>query len=128
MIKLYTDAATHGHVGKTGLGILIVNNHQQQIVQDVLPSATNHEGEFAAAITGFRYLVENYDPSETILYYTDSRLVCDALGKKYSKNYETQYQTLAELVDYFQLVITYWVPEKENQGAHNLANQALHKD
>jgi ribonuclease HI len=126
MIKLYTDAATKGSRGKTGLGVLVIVDHQQFPISQSILEATNHEGEFAAAIAGFSYLKDHFAANETILYYTDSRLVSDALGKKYSKNYQLQYERLAQLVDYFQMVVTYWIPEKQNQGAHQLANQALH--
>lgn len=126
MIKLYTDAATKGNPGPTGLGILILVNRQQ--IQRHLPYqvATNHEGEFAAAIQGFTYLKEHYPASEAVLFYTDSRILSDAIGKNYAKHFQPQLAELMALMDYFSLVVTQWVPEKENQGAHQLANQALH--
>ncbi|KIS04020.1 ribonuclease HI family protein [Paucilactobacillus wasatchensis] len=126
MLKLYTDAATRGNPGPTGLGALIIYEQNQIQLKDNLAMATtNHEGEFDAAIMGFKYLMEHFAATETILFYTDSRLVSDALGKNHSKKFTAQLQTLTEYLDYFALVVTRWVPEKQNQGAHQLANQAL---
>lgn len=127
MLKIYTDAATLGNPGPTGLGVLIVNNQQQIQLKQSLTLATNHEGEFKAAIMGFKYLVDHYSAAETVLFYTDSRLVSDAIGKNHSKTFTDQLDSLTNYLDYFTLVVTQWVPEKQNQGAHQLANQALRK-
>ncbi len=125
MLKIYTDAATKGNPGPTGLGILIINQHQQHQLSQTLESATNHEGEFAAAIAGFQYLVDHYDYQETVLFYTDSRLLSDAIGKNYTKHYQSQLEQLNQLLSQFTTVVTQWISERENHGAHNLANQAL---
>ncbi|WP_251576018.1 ribonuclease HI family protein [Limosilactobacillus agrestimuris] len=127
MIKIYTDAATKGNPGPTGLGILIVDQHHQQQLSQTLEAATNHEGEFAAAIAGFQYLVKHYNHNETVLFYTDSRLLSDAIGKNYTKHYQSQLTTLNQLLSQFSTVVTQWVSERDNHGAHNLANQALQK-
>lgn len=37
MIKLYTDAATKGNPGPTGLGMLVVKDGQQQQLKAFLP-------------------------------------------------------------------------------------------
>jgi len=51
MIKIFTDAATKGNPGPTGLGIIIIANHKQ--IQLAIPvdkeRMDNHHGEFAAA-------------------------------------------------------------------------------
>lgn len=127
MIKLYTDAATKGNPGPTGLGILIVNNGHQQQLKAFLPLASNHQGEFAAAIQGFAYLKKHFSNQETVLFYTDSRLLSDAVGKEHARHYEKELDELLASMDDFKMVVVQWVPEKENQGAHQLANQALHE-
>lgn len=126
MIKMYTDAATKGNPGPTGLGILILKDHQQHQLADSVEQATNHEGEFLAAIKGFQYLHQHY-PAETVLFYTDSRLLADAIGKNYSKHYADLLNQLNQLINHLPMVVTQWVPEKDNHGAHHLANQALKK-
>lgn len=125
MIKLYSDAATKGNPGPTGLGWLIVNHGQQFPGQASLARADNHQGEFAAATAAFTALIKQVGPQEVVLYYTDSRLVADAIGKGYARHYQAELARLLQLIDQFPTVVTRWVPEKANQGAHQLANQAL---
>ena len=126
MIKMYTDAATKGNPGPTGLGVLIIDQHHQQQLTASVAKASNHEGEFLAASHGFQYLLAHYD-QQTILYYTDSRLLSDAIAKNYSKHYQNLLNQLNQLLDQETMVVTRWIPEKDNHGAHNLANQALHQ-
>lgn len=92
-----------------------------------LPRASNHQGEFAAAIEGFAYLKKHFSNQETVLFYTDSRLLSDAVGKEHARHYENELNELLTSMDDFKTVVVQWVPEKENQGAHQLANQALHE-
>ncbi len=61
------------------------------------------------------------------MFNTDSRLLSDAVSKRYAKHFDRQLATLLKLMDQFSTVVTRWVPEKENHGAHHLANQALHQ-
>lgn len=126
MITIHTDAATKGNPGPTGLGILIVANKQQHQLTGSLRCASNHQGEFAAAIQGFQYLVDHYQPNELVMFETDSKLLSDSIKKSYAKHYGDQLTTLMKLIDYFDAVVTQWVPDSQNHGAHHLANQALH--
>ena len=127
MIKLYTDAATKGNPGPTGLGALILVGHQQFQLTSTLPQADNHQGEFVAARFGFDYLIRHFPDEQTVLFYTDSRLLSDAIGKNYTKHYQKELAALNPLLQHFPTVVTQWIPESQNRGAHNLANQALHK-
>ncbi len=125
MIKLYTDAATKGNPGPTGLGALIIADHQQIQLNKPFEITDNHHGEFAAAQFGFSYLRDHFPATETILFYTDSRILSDAIGKNYTKHYQSELAALNDLLSYFATVVTQWVPESKNHGAHHLANQAL---
>ena len=125
MIKIDTDAATKGNPGPTGLGVLILFNHQQYQLTKTVARADNHSGEFAAATFGFQYLCDHFAGEQTVLFYTDSRLLSDAIGKNYTKHYQAQLATLNRLIDHFPTVVTQWVPDSQNAGAHHLANQAL---
>lgn len=114
MIKIYTDGATNGNPGPTGLGVLIVENHQQIQLKQAYPDmVTNHEAEFLAAIHGFRYLSNQIQQPDTILFYTDSRLLSDAIGKNHTKNYEILFNELMSLIDQFNIVVTQWIPIKK---------------
>lgn len=127
MIKLYTDAATKGNPGPTGLGTLIIADHQQIQLSTPYQVTDNHHGEFAAAQYAFEYLLRHFGTDQTVLFYTDSRILSDAIGKNYTKHYQSELTALDQLLAQFTTVVTQWIPESKNHGAHHLANQALHE-
>lgn len=127
MIKLYTDAATKGNPGPSGLGALVVAHQQQFQLHQSAGVLSNHAGEFAAAQFGFAYLLDHFAPTEAVYFYTDSRLLADALQKNYAKHFAPELAALQRQMAQFNLVISQWIPEKQNHGAHHLATQALHE-
>lgn len=128
MFSLYTDAATQPQTGLSAGGILIIQDHHQTQLKTVLTATTNHTAEFEIARIGFEHLLTlTTKPAETtVLFYTDSQIVSDSVAKRYAKHYQLWVDALLAVQDPFQLVLTQWVPERENRGAHTLANQALH--
>ncbi|MFC6208084.1 ribonuclease HI family protein [Levilactobacillus tongjiangensis] len=129
MFSLYTDAATQPQSGLSAGGILIVHDHHQTQLKVELTATTNHTAEFEVARLGFEHLarlIGDACETTTVLFYTDSQIVSDSLAKKYAKHYQKLVDDLLAAQAPFQLVLTQWVPEKQNQGAHTLANQALH--
>lgn len=126
MIRLYTDAATKGNHGIGGVGILIVAPGIHDQTHAPLPAMSNHEAEFAAAKAGFERLVA-LDLHGMVSYSSDSRLVIDALNKGYAKHYADELAALMTVVDRFDPVICQWIPERQNHGAHALAQQGLHQ-
>lgn len=128
MFSLYTDAATQPQSGLSAGGILIIHDHQQIQLKAQLTATTNHTAEFEIARIGFEKLHQlTPDASQaTVLFYTDSQIVNDSVAKRYAKHYQHWVNDLLAAQAPFQLVLTQWVPEKQNRGAHTLANQALH--
>lgn len=128
MFSLYTDAATDTETQLCAAGILLVHAGQQTQLKQALPDGDNHHAEFLAAIAGFDALLKltgTTASSSTILFYTDSKIVADSLEKHYAKHYQPLLDQLLDRQSKFALVISKWLPEKQNQGAHNLAQQAL---
>lgn len=125
MIKLYTDAATKGNPGISTAGILIIKNGKQYQYAINLPNSTNHTAEFLAAITGFQYVDNLFSNTETLMFFCDSKIVIESIDKNYSKNFQKMLSELINLQKKFPLVISKWIPEKENKGAHFLATQKL---
>lgn len=125
MVKLYTDAAIKGNHGLGGIGILIVAAKEQIQLHQPLTPMTNHEAEFLAAIAGFQALLDR-DLTGPVSFYSDSQIVIDALNKRYAKHYSDYVTKLLALCDQFSLVVWQWIPDRQNQGAHMLAQQGLH--
>ncbi|WP_105956019.1 ribonuclease HI family protein [Apilactobacillus quenuiae] len=126
MFKLYTDAATMNKLGYSSGGILIIHNKRQIQIKVKLKANNNHDAEFEACLMGFKKVKEIAEKNETIIYYTDSKIVYDSLEKRYAKHYQLQLNKILSLQDSFSLVINNWISDKKNEGAHNLAQQALH--
>lgn len=129
MFTLYTDAATQPESGLSGGGVLWVHDHHQTQLKIGLTATNNHAAEFEVATWAFNQLATalgDQAQATTVLFYTDSQIVSASLQKRYAKHYQSQVDDLLAAQAVFQLVLTQWVPEKQNQGAHTLANQALH--
>ena len=127
MLKLYTDGATKGNPGPAGIGILVSGLPQQIQHHAALPAMSNHEAEFAAAIAGCKLLIESGLTTGTVAYYSDSKLVIQAIEKRYAKHYSALTAELLSLIDEFPLVLPNWIPDRQNRGAHHLAQQGLHQ-
>lgn len=126
MVKLYTDAATNPHSQQSAAGILLVDNGQQIQLKFPLPDVSdNHQAEFLAALTGLKECRARFGLTKPVFFYSDSQIVINSLNKNYSKSYPDLCHELCQACDQFNLLVNQWLPEKENQGAHNLALQAL---
>lgn len=106
LIKLYADAATQGNPGPSGAGIVIVRDGTQSQQYEYLGDMTNHEAEFAATILAFEHLATLADAGDTVMFYTDSKLVADSIGKSYAKHYPAQIDRLMMLIDRYPIVLT----------------------
>ncbi|MFC6181217.1 ribonuclease HI family protein [Lactiplantibacillus daowaiensis] len=125
-MQLYTDAATSPDTQHSAAGILLIEDGQQHQSKQRLPISDNHTAEFLAAIAGFKTLLDEYGPDQSVFFYTDSKIVAESVSKAYSKTFAVELQTLLHLQDQCQVVITQWIPESQNHGAHQLAQQGLH--
>ncbi|ETY74325.1 RNase H family protein [Lactiplantibacillus fabifermentans] len=125
-MQLYTDAATTAVNDQSGAGILIINDGHQHQFKQILPASDNHTAEFLAAIAGFKILIDTFGTQQAVFFYTDSQIVAESVDKAYSKSFSVELATLLALQDQCQVVITQWIPESDNHGAHQLAQQGLH--
>ncbi len=127
MIKIYVDGATKGNPGLGALGVLIVENNQQTSFKKALPFMSNHEAEFFAAIEGLRK-IPHEKREEVVFLYTDSQVVFDSLKKRLTKNptFQPLLRRLLFLADTFAQLEIIFQKDNLHQGAHQLAQQALH--
>ncbi|MCK8619442.1 ribonuclease HI family protein [Apilactobacillus kunkeei] len=126
MFKLYTDAATMNNSGNSSCGILIVHDSEQYQEKLKLNSKDNHEAEFEACLLGFKAISQLTNKDSIIVYYTDSKIVHESLEKQYAKHYQEYVDYILEEQSKYSMVINNWIPDTKNEGAHNLATQALH--
>lgn len=130
MIKLFVDGAATGKEGYAAIGILIVEDGvQEQIGMPLEERMDNHRAEFEALLQGLRHLKAHNKQDQLIVCYTDSKLVAESIGKKYTKKAEYKIYLEEALQDLAAFTNFYleWIPEKENKGADNLAKKALYR-
>lgn len=128
MIKVYVDAATNGNPGLSGGGfVLSGDGYSYEQLSFPLPELTNHQAEFAAFLAALDYLLEKNMETETIMIYTDSKVLAQTIDKNYTSNpaFQDYLHDIQLLLPKFTLLIVQWIPEKQNKGADNLARQGL---
>ena len=129
MIKAFIDASTKGNPGPSGGGIVLLSDQEQKQYHFPLVNMTNHQAEFAVFLRLLELLVENNLNEETIMVYSDSKVLVSTIDKDYTRNpdFETYLQTIQQKLPHFPLLILQWIPEKQNKGADHLARQGLQK-
>lgn len=130
MLKAYIDASTKGNPGPSGGGIVLLNDDLYEQKSFALPALlTNHQAEFAVLSYLLDHLYERQLHAQTILVYTDSKILAQTIQKNYTKNAEFK-KYLNEIqikLQNFSLLFIKWVPEANNKGADHLARQGLQK-
>lgn len=128
MIRVFTDAATIGNPGKSGVGIFIKADGEFYNYSIPLDGTfSNHEAEFYAVIKALEVCQQKF-PGEILSFHSDSKIVVDTIIKNHTKN--KQFLPLLEQIQKQTIHFTYffikWIPEKNNKHADQLAKQAIH--
>ena len=130
MFKVFTDGAANPTQRTSGLGILIIHHGEQfQISIPLDKYHDNHETEILAFKEALQYLLNQNVKHELILCHSDSKMLVDAVNKKYSKkeSHQLLLKDVFFLLQKFTNLHLKWIPEKENKGADHLAKAALSK-
>ena len=126
LIEVYTDGATRGNPGPSGLGIAIKENKQLHTYHFFIDNISNHEAEFMAVIKALEICKKNF-PGEIISFRTDSKVVVDIVEKNHTKNkaFLPYLEKIQQLIAEFPLFFIKWIPDRENYLADRLAKEAL---
>ena len=129
MIKAYIDASTKGNPGPSGGGIDLISPNDHLQLSFPLPESSNHQAEFACFIHLLAFLLEMQWHQQTVMVYTDSKVVAQTIDKNYTNNpdFQLYLAEIQEKLTSFSLLIVQWIPESKNKGADNLARQGLQK-
>ena len=129
MIKAYIDAATKGNPGPSGGGIMLTG--ENIYIQESFPLLviSNHQAEFATFCRLLDFLQESKYTDQTIMVYTDSKILAQTVDKNYTNNadFKKYLEDIQEKLKFFPMLILQWIPESKNKGADNLARQGLQK-
>lgn len=125
IFKIYVDAATRGQNGPSSAGVLILTQQQQFQFKCSLPEMNNHLAEFKAMAFALDCVANMAQADDTLMLNGDSKIVIDALSKGYAKHFMDELRHINTQLEPYANVIVNWIPEKQNHGAHQLAQQAL---
>lgn len=128
MIKMYVDGSANPKRQISGIGVLIIDGSKQTQLHHKLDRYhDNHEVELIALQYGLNYLLDEGKQNEIIFCYSDSKMLIDAIEKKYSRKEEHVFHLdeILTTLDQFSQIYLKWIPEKENRGADNLARIAI---
>jgi ribonuclease HI len=127
LIEIYTDGASKGNPGESGIGIVLKNGPASDEYAYYIGEYSNHEAEFLAVIKGLELCKVKY-PNEILSFRTDSQVVVDTVEKEFTKNkrFSPLLKKIIELSKDFPLFFIKWIPEKQNQQADRLARSAIH--
>ncbi|MEY8370549.1 ribonuclease HI family protein [Aerococcaceae bacterium 50-4] len=130
MLKVAIDGSVDGQFGPAGIGMVLVHDGQQKQLKFPLEGEMdNHEAEFQALLLLLKQLEDLNLQNEWILCQTDSKIVFDAVNKRFHKRdpYKSLLEQILQKLNHFPMFTLKWVPDQANRGADNLARQAMHQ-
>ena len=84
-VTIYTDGAAKGNPGKGGYGVVLLSGKHRKEISGGFKLTTNNRMELLAVIIGLESLKKN---NETVVVYSDSKYVVDAVEKKWVFSWE----------------------------------------
>ena len=125
--KIFIDGASRGNPGNSGIGILIIDqNDDQQQIKKYLGTRTNNQAEYLALITALETFKNPQDKKLDI--FTDSQLVANqinGLWRVKDADLAKLHANAKKLIHNFDSVKIQHIPRKKNSEADSLANQAI---
>lgn len=126
MIEVYTDAASRGNPGDSGIGIIIKSGKEYERYSYFIGEWANHEAEFHAVIKALEICAEKFS-DDVLSFRTDSKVVVDTIEKNHTKNekFLPLLERIHQLSSCFPLFFIKWIPDRENKQADRLAKEAI---
>lgn len=125
---LYCDGASKGNPGHSGIGIVLLINHQKIKISEYIGVTTNNMAEYTALLRGLREAKRN--GATTLTIYTDSELITKQIRGHYkvkSSNIEKIYKEVISLLNDFNHYSIEHIPRDLNKEADCLAVSAAEK-
>ena len=84
-VEIYTDGSAKGNPGKGGYGVVLLSGKYRKEMSQGFRLTTNNRMELLAVIVGLESLKKI---PETVVVYSDSKYVVDAVEKRWLFNWE----------------------------------------
>lgn len=130
MIKMFIDGSANPKKKISGVGILLIESKEQIQISEKLDGVfDNHVAEILALDYALDYLLKKNKENELIFCHSDSKMLVDAVEKRYSRkeNHQIHLQTIFKQLESFSQFYLKWIPEKDNSGADHLARKGMNK-
>lgn len=126
--NVFTDGASRGNPGKSGIGIVIKNHEHKTIhqIKKYYPRLTNNQAEYQALITALNYVCENN--MKKARFFTDSQLLSNQINGNWKVKHPEiikLYQVACNLTNKLDKFEISYIPREENSEADSLANSAI---
>ena len=131
IINLFTDGASRGNPGPSGIGVVAKDEVGELIFQynKFIGNGTNNRAEYTALMEGLRELIKLYSPEDVDLTINaDSQLMIRQLRGEYRIKNRDLLKLKGEvdrLTGSFKSVKFVHIPREMNREADKLANMAL---
>ncbi len=128
-IIIYTDGGARGNPGPAGIGVVIFNEDESQIISEhkkYVGETTNNQAEYQAVVLGLQE-AEKIQPKE-VEVRLDSELVCSQINRIYklkNKDFQDSFIKIYNLKQQFNKITFKYIPREKNKLADKLANQAM---
>ena len=126
MIKIYTDGASIGNPGKTGIGYLFYKNNKILKKESIsLGVQTNNFAEYMALIFSLIDLLGMGEKKCQV--FADSNLICEQINRNFKVKNQNIYplyvlaKNLISKLDEFHIS---YIPREKNKEADELAKKA----
>ena len=129
-IKVFTDGASKGNPGKAGIGILITNENDEELLthHEYIGETTNNVAEYSAFLKSLE-LLKQFDNISKIEFYADSELMVKQLNGQYKvkdAKLNVLFNETKNRLSALNILHTIsYIPRTENKIADRLANQAF---
>jgi len=125
---LFTDGASRGNPGEAGAGIVLVDEHDQELYASgtYLGQCTNNVAEYQALLLGLNEARKH--GGEKISIFLDSELIVrQILGQYQVKDAKLKplFQKVKNALSGFESYTVKHVPRAQNKRADQLANQGI---
>ena len=138
-IKVFTDGASRGNPGHSGIGIVIydVNDFILKTYKEYISETTNNQAEYIALIKSLEQIKKlqdemlppNGEEIESIEFYSDSELIVNQINFEY----RVKEPELALLNNKFHVLAkklnkpysVFYIERSKNKNADKLANMAI---
>ncbi len=126
-VEVYTDGASRGNPGESGIGVLIVReDFTKEEIKEYIGKGTNNEAEYKALIRALRYLLDH--GIRAVRVHTDSKLVANqinGLWKVKDSKLKILHEEVKNLIPNLEEFKIGYVPRNRNVEADRLANEAI---